>query len=249
MNRLQYCVIPARLSPLTLAITLMCPQLLSGATVTFSNIQQTRDPAGPPGLPDDSLPGLLRMPTPDYSAEDDGVNASDIGEAEFRYTFDVEVESGATATFVALRQSLMFDFGAPGEASNYVRTETLGLITFTEINGAPVDPGDPANQQPFVLERTFLGSDLPGPDSIDTIVPLIAPATAFSVSLDNTLTAFSVEDTAIIEARDLRFSVSTAVIPEPGALALHGAAAAMIVGTTRRRNGSSFRRGCLGLRS
>ncbi len=209
----------------------------NAATVTYSNIQQNRDPAGPASVPDLSLPFQLQLPTPQYEAFDDDVSVVDEGKAEFNFTFDVDIEPGVVATGVALRQHLTIEFGAPAELSNFVNTETVGMISYTEVNGVAVDPNDPANQQAFVLDRTFFGSDLPGPGNIDLIVPLDAPATAFQIALDNTLTAFSIDDVAIINGSDLRFATMTAnMVPEPSALCLLGFGVACTAALRRVRS-------------
>ena len=223
-----------------LALTITClaasSNSLQAATVTFSNIQQSRNPAGPLGVPDDSLPNQLRLPTPVYAAQDDGVIMVDQDNASFTFGFDVAVDPNAIATTAAIRQNFSFDFGAPGEASNFVRTGTKGTIRYREINGVPVDPSDIANQQAFALDQTFFGSDLPGPGMIDMLIPLAAGVTDFDVEFENTLTAFSVEDNAIIEGRDIRFAVITTTVPEPGAAALGGLGLVLSMGFARRSN-------------
>lgn len=191
----------------------------TAATVTYANVQQERDPVGPPSVPDFSLPNQLLLPTPGYEVQDDAAIAGDPTEASFRFTFEADVAAGEVATTVGLRQRLGFEFDDPEELANFVRAETIATIAYTEINGVPVDPADPANQQTFDLAITLQTNDvLPG-GLIETLVPLDAPATAFEVTLDNSLSAFSVSGIALITSADLQFiTLTEAAVPEPTTL-------------------------------
>lgn len=205
--------------------------LSNAGPITFSDIQQQRNPIGPISPPT-LLPNEVRLTTLNYQAADDGVSLVDQDVVSYSASLEVEAAPGDVILGINFLQSLDFDFGAPTEASNFVRTNTQGLISFTEINGAPVDPADPANQRLLVLDETFRGSDLPGTGSVSRNLPLPAGVTAFEIEFDNTLTAFAVEDTAQIVARDFRITIATAAVPEPSTCLM------LLAGTL----GAAFRR-------
>lgn len=211
---------------------LVLASIATAAPVTFSDVQQTRNPVGPISPPN-ILGNELRLSTPAYDAIDDGISVVDEDVVRYRGSFTVEASPGEIIPGFNFLQTIDFDFGAPFEASNFVRTESVGVIFYTEFNGVPVNPADPANQQVFTLDRLFRGSDLPGTGSVDVNIPLPAGLNAFDVEFDNTLIAFSVEDTARIVARDIRISVATAAVPEPGSLGLICLAGASLVGLRR----------------
>ena len=193
-----------------------------GSTVTYSNVDQVRNPAGPASVPDFSLPNQILLPTPAYGAQDDDVSPIDVGESSFNFTFDADVDPGRTATTVGLRQRLGFEINDPDLVlDNFVRAEAEATIAYTRVNGVAVDPTDPANQQVFTLGVTLQNGDvLPG-NLIETLVPLDVPATSFEVTLDNTLTAFSVSGTALITSADLQFiTLTEQAVPEPSTLAV-----------------------------
>lgn len=194
----------------------------NASTVTYSNVDQSRDPAGPAIVPDFSLPSQLLLPTPAYGAHDDDSSPIDSEVATFRFSFDADVDPGRVATTVGLRQRLGFEINDPDlSLDNFVSAETQATITYKRVNGVAVDPADPSNQQVFTLDVTLQNGDvLPG-GLIETLVPLDQSATSFEVTLDNTLTAFSVSGTALITGADLQFiTLMKPAVPEPATLGL-----------------------------